>query len=186
MPNAFALLGLPRAAALDPDVLQKAWLQASRDAHPDQPGGDAARAADINAAYETLQSPEKRLKHLLELHATPWRAVPIDDAMMHVFGRVGALLQNTSTFLKRKEAAASTLAKALLAPEEMKLREQLEELGTEIEAQKEALLISLPALDARLEAGDAQAPADLQSLQARLAYLSKWQAQIRESLLALM
>lgn len=186
MANAFALLGLPRAAALDLEVLQRAWLEASRGAHPDQPGGDAALAAEINAAYETLQSPEKRLKHLLELHETPWRAVPIDEPMMALFGRVGARLQSVSTFLKRKEAATSTLAKALLAPEEMKLREQLEELGSGIDEQKTSLLTGLPAVDARLETGDPDAPRDLQALQARLAYLVKWQTQIREALLSLM
>ncbi|MGV3661412.1 MAG: DnaJ domain-containing protein [Prosthecobacter sp.] len=186
MPNAFALLGLPRAAALDPDTLQKAWLEASRTAHPDQPGGDAARAAEINAAYETLQSPEKRLKHLLELHETPWRAVPIDDAMMTLFGRVGASLQGVSAFLKKKENATSTLAKALLAPEEMRLREQLEEIGMSVEEQREALLAVLPGIDDRWEAGDAGAAGELQTVQARLAYLVKWQTQVREALLGLM
>lgn len=186
MPNAFALLGLPRAAALDADVLQKAWLEASRTAHPDQPGGDATRAAEINAAYETLQSPEKRLKHLLELHETPWRAVPIDEAMMALFGRVGAALQGVAAFLKKREAATSTLAKALLAPQEMKLREQVEELGIAVDEQREALLAALPALDARLEDGDTSAAVELQTVQARLAYLVKWQGQIREALLGLM
>jgi curved DNA-binding protein CbpA len=186
MSNAFALLGLPRAAALDADALQQAWLAASRAAHPDQPGGDAARAAEINAAYETLQAPEKRLKHLLELHEVPWRAVPIDDAMMSLFSRLGSALQNVTTFLKRRESAASALAKALLAPEEMRLREQLEEIAFTLEDQRAALLASLPALDTRLADGDATAPGDLQILQARLAYLGKWQAQVREALLSLM
>lgn len=186
MPNAFALLGLPRAAALDADVLQKAWLEASRSAHPDQPGGDAARAAEINAAYETLQSPEKRLKHLLELHETPWRAVPIDDAMMMLFGRVGAALQGVAAFLKKREAAASALARALLAPEEMRLREQLEEIGALVEEQREGLLAVLPGIDARLEGGDGSAAVELQTVQARLAYLVKWQTQVREALLGMM
>lgn len=186
MPNAFALLGLPRAAALDADVLQKAWLEASRTAHPDQPGGDAARAAEINAAYETLLSPEKRLKHLLELHETPWRAVPIDEGMMTLFGRMGAALQGVAAFLKKREAATSTLAKALLAPQEMKLREQVEEIGLAVDEQREVLLRALPALDARLESGDASAAVELQTVQARLAYLVKWQGQVREALLGLM
>ncbi len=186
MPNAFALLGLPRAAALDPDTLQQAWLAASRTAHPDQPGGDAARAAEVNAAYETLQSPEKRLKHLLELGETPWRAVPIDDAMMALFGRVGTALQGVAAFLKKREAATTALARALLAPQEMKLREQVEETGHAVEAQRAALLAALPALDARLTSGDPAASADLQTAQARLAYLVKWQGQIREALLGLM
>lgn len=186
MPNAFALLGLPRVAALDADLLQKAWLEASRKAHPDQPDGDAAKAAEINAAYETLQAPEKRLKHLLELYEVPWRAVPIDEAMMTLFGRVGAALQKVSAFLKRREQATSALAKALLAPEEMKLREELEDAGTLLEEKKQQVLAPLPSLDARLAEGESSAAGELQVLQARLAYLTKWQAQIREALLGMM
>lgn len=186
MSNAFALLGLPRAAALDDATLQQAYLAASRDAHPDQPGGDTALAADLNAARATLQSPEKRLKHLLELHQVPWRTVPIDEALMALFSRLGSLLQDTAAFLKRKQSAASALAQALLAPDEMRLRERLEELGTTLDTERNALLEALPAFDTRLSAGDTGVLTDLQSLQARLAYLGKWQAQVREALLALM
>ena len=186
MSNAFALLGLPRIAALDDEALQQAWLAASRSAHPDQPGGDATRAAEINTAYDTLQAPEKRLKHLLDLHAVPWRTVPIDEGMMALFGQLGPALQNVAAFLKRKQSATSALAKALLAPDEMRLREQLETLGTTLDAERTALLESLPAFDTRLSAGDTTALTDLQILQARLAYFGKWQAQVREALLSLM
>ncbi|MFN0078112.1 MAG: J domain-containing protein [Prosthecobacter sp.] len=186
MPNAFALLGLPRAAALDLEALQQAYRDASRSAHPDQPGGATARAAEINAAYETLQTPEKRLKHLLDLHQVPWRAVPIDDAMMALFSQLGPTLQNVAAFLKRRQAATSALAKALLAPEEMRLREQLEALGITLDAERSALLEDLPTFDSRLTSSDATALADLQTLQARLAYHGKWQAQVREALLNLM
>ena len=58
MTDAFALLGLPRRAALDEAQLQAAWHEKSRAAHPDTAGGDAALAADINAAHEILASPE--------------------------------------------------------------------------------------------------------------------------------
>ena len=186
MSNAFALLGLPRIAALDDEALQQAWLAASRSAHPDQPGGDATRAAEINTAYDTLQAPEKRLKHLLDLHAVPWRTVPIDEGMMALFGQLGPALQSAAAFLKRKQSATSALAKALLAPDEMRLREQLETLGTTLDAERTALLEGLPAFDTRLSAGDTTALNDLQILQARLAYFSKWQAQVREALLSLM
>ncbi len=186
MPDAFALLALPRIAALDDSALQQAYLAASRSVHPDQPGGDTAQAAELNAAYTTLQSPEKRLKHLLDLHQVPWRTVAIDDAMMALFSRLGPLLQNAAAFLKRKQSATSALAQALLAPDEMRLREQLEELGSTLDAERSALLAALPAFDARLSGGDTGALVDLQSLQARLAYLGKWQAQVRETLLALM
>lgn len=186
MPNAFALLGLPRAAALDANALQKAWLEASRTTHPDQPGGDAARAAEVNSAYETLQAPEKRLKHLLELHQVPWRTIPIDDGMMALFAKLGPVLQSVAAFLKRKQSATSALSRALLAPEEMRLREQLEEIGTTLDSERTALLENLPAFDTQLAAGETKALNDLQILQARLAYLGKWQAQVREALMSLL
>ncbi len=185
MTDAFALLGLPPRAALDEAALQEAWRQAARSAHPDQPGGDAAHAAELNAALDTLKSPVSRLKHLLELHQVPWRAVPLDAGLMQLFERLGPLLQRGTALLSQKQAAASALAKALLARQELQQREALEDLGTEIAEAWKALEDRLPELDSRLTAGDSQAWTDLQACQARLAYLDKWRRQLREQLLAL-
>lgn len=175
MTDCFALLGLPRSASLDESMLQAAWHEKSRAAHPDQPGGSATLAAEINAAYETLLAPEKRLKHLLDLHAVPWRTIPISAEMMSLFSQIGPLLQKAAALAKKKQQASSALAKALLANEEMSLREALEALGTEIEAKREVILSALPEELERLQVA-----------QATLAYLSKWQAQIREALLVMM
>jgi hypothetical protein len=78
------------------------------------------------------------------------------------------------------------LAKALLAGEEMKHREILESLGFEIDAGKKEMEGGLPALDAALANEKADAWKQVAMTQARLAYLAKWQAQVRETLLALM
>lgn len=176
MTDCFALLGLPRTAQLDESALQAAWHERSRAAHPDQPGGSAALAAEINAAYETLLAPEKRLKHLLDLHQVPWRAIPISTELMTLFSQLGPLLQKAASLAKKKQQASSALAKALMAGEEMTLREALETLGVEVEARREALIALLPGDD--LE--------QIQVAQATLAYLAKWQTQIREVLLAMM
>lgn len=186
MPDAFTLLGMPRVAALDESALRQAWLEAGRATHPDLPGGDAARSAEVNAAFETLQAPEKRLKHLLELYRVPWRSVPIDEAMMALFSRLGAALQEVASFLKRKQSTTTALSRALLTSEEMRWRETLEHLIQEIEAGRAACLAALPELDTRLQTGDETVLATLQAIQARLAYYARWQAQVRESLLALM
>jgi curved DNA-binding protein CbpA len=176
MTDCFALLGMPRSALLDESALQAAWHERSRAVHPDQPGGSAALAAEVNAAYETLLAPEKRLKHLLELHQVPWRAIPLSAELMAIFSDLGPRLQKAAALAKKKQQASSALAKALLANEEMTLREALEALGSEIEARREALIAALPADD--LE--------QIQAAQATLSYLGKWQAQIREALLAMM
>ena len=178
MTNFFALLGLPQGAALEEAVLQAAWHEKSRAAHPDQPGGDASLAAEVNAAYETLAVPEKRIKHLLELHEVPWRAIPISGELMDLFARIGPQLQQAATLTKDKQVAGSALVKALIASKEMPLRESLEELGLEVERLRVGILDRLP--------GDSDDLARLQVDQATLAYLGKWQGQIREALLGMM
>jgi precorrin-6B methylase 1 len=95
---------------------------------------------------------------------------------MTLFSQIGPQLQNAVVLTKKKQAASSAIAKALLAPEELKLREVLEDLTAQIEARRAEVLASLA--DASLD--------QIQVVQATLAYLAKWQGQIRESLLALM
>jgi curved DNA-binding protein CbpA len=181
MTDAFATLGLPRAAAMDEEVLRHAYAEKSRAAHPDH-GGDERLAADTNAAYETLHSPDKRLKHLLELAAPDgarqWRTVPLDDGMMNLFSKLGSALEASAKLLERKQKAQSALAKALLANDEMRHREALELIGCEIEQRRKEMERQLPAL----EPGWVQ----LAAMQAKFAYLSKWRIQVRERLLALM
>lgn len=185
-PDAFTLLGLPASAALDDAALQSAWLQAARAAHPDQEGGDTALAAELNQALETLKSPVTRLKHLLEHHSdTPWRAVPLDAEMMRLFEKLGPLLQQSTALVRKKQAAASALAKALLAREEMQAREALEDLGAEIEQAWTSLESTLPSYDARLSTGDISTWPEIQATQAQLAYLEKWRTQLRAQLLSL-
>ncbi len=146
MADYFELLSLPPRAVLDDAVLQQAYLKATRTAHPDQAGGDALLSADLNAALETLESPVTRLKHLIDQHSqTAWRAIPLDDGLMGLFEKLGPLLQQSTAFLARKQAATSALAKALLSSEEMRLRESLESLNEEIEVQWQQLEAELPA-----------------------------------------
>lgn len=187
--DSFAVLGLPRMAALDEQTLQRAYTMHSRAAHPDH-GGDEAHAAQVNAAYETLRPSEKRLKHLLEIagpeEAKAWRTVPLDEAMMSLFSELGKAMDATAKFLERKNKAASAIAKALLTSEELQHRETLERIGFELEERKGDIETQLPALDAALARDDAGAWKQLAAMQARFAYLAKWQAQVRERLLALM
>jgi curved DNA-binding protein CbpA len=187
--DSFATLGLPRAATLDEPSLHRAYTTHSRAAHPDH-GGSEALAAKVNAAYETLRYPEKRLKHLLELAGPPdakaWRTVPLDEGMMALFSELGKAMENTSKFLDRKSKAASAIARAVLAAEELRNRETLEAIGFEIEKRRGEMEAGLPAWDAAIASDDESAWKQLAAMQARFAYLAKWQAQVRERLLALM
>ncbi|WP_075088099.1 J domain-containing protein [Verrucomicrobium spinosum] len=85
MTNAFDILALPARLSLDEGTLQQAYLSRSRLAHPDH-GGSDREASEVNAAYEVLKAPDKRVKHLLEFAAPEaarsWRTVPLDERMM--------------------------------------------------------------------------------------------------------
>ncbi|WP_138088048.1 J domain-containing protein [Phragmitibacter flavus] len=188
MMDGFQMLGLKRSASMDEEVLQQAYAKLSREEHPDHGGSDATAAA-VNQAFETLRVPELRLKHLLELagpeEVKAWRTVPLDDGMMTIFGRLGAMLQKASAMAVKLEGARSALVKALLADGVLKLRDELEQLGMEIAGKKEEMEAQLADLDGRLETGEQEAWKELASLQARFAYLGRWRGQIRESLLLL-
>lgn len=187
MADSFELLGLPARASLNEADLQCAYFEATKTAHPDQAGGDAQLSADLNAALETLKSPVTRLKHLIDTRSgLGWRAIPLEAGLMRLFEKLGPLLQQVTAFLARKQAATSALAKALLASEEMRLREDLEALNEAIEEEWQRLEAMLPDYDERLAADDDAVWPELQALQAKFAYLTKWRAQIREKLLGLM
>lgn len=76
--DAFALLGLPRRFDLTPAQVQQAYLAASVSAHPDRAGASTheqahahARAAQLNAAKQALEDPERRANLLLNLIGGP-------------------------------------------------------------------------------------------------------------------
>lgn len=185
----FATLGLPRLAALDEEALKQAYTSRSRESHPDQEAGDEEHSTELNTAFEILSAPEKRLKLLIELEADEaaraWKTIPLDATMMGLFDKLAPFLHCIGDYTRKKQSATSALAKALLSGEEMKLRETAEERGTELTALREELEAELPDIDARRAAVDAGVVRDMQILQAKLAYLAKWQSQVREAFMAL-
>ena len=182
----FATLGLPRVAALDPERIQDAYLAKSKEAHPDQTGGGTEASTAVNEARSTLVSPEKRLKHLLELHdQSAWKAVPMDETFMTVFANLGTALPQAHAFAEKASRSQTALTRALLASEEMQLRESLEAIGDNIADLRDHLLSTLPSLDQRLASHDSTVWETLHAVQARLSYTARWQAQVREALLKL-
>lgn len=188
--DAFQKLGLERRAALEEEVLKRAWLEKGRAAHPDQAGGDAVLSAEINAAYELLREPETRLKHLLESEypeeSAVWATVPMEEGLMRVFMKLGPVLQRVEAFAKKKAAATSALAEALLTGEQMRLQEELEERMEELNGLREGLEAGLVEVDVFRAEGDAgRAMEAMRVLRAKFAYVGKWQRQTREALMKL-
>src|SRR5689334_10420065 len=57
-PSALAVLGL--APGADRAAIDRAYRDLMKRHHPDMPGGDASRAAEVNRAYRDLVSPARR------------------------------------------------------------------------------------------------------------------------------
>ena len=179
MADLFAALNLPQTAALDDSALQTAYHEACRQA------GESVEA--LNEAYEVLRNPVKRLKHLLECRLQDqWQAVVMSDDLMELFTLLGPVLQGAQEFSKRSAAARTALSRALLAPEAMRWQEAASALAEKVQSLLDQRVEGLAALDEAIALNDAGVWQRVHQAQAHLAYLTKWQAQLREALLLLM
>jgi len=175
--DAFAELGLPRSPVVDDAALSRRFDELSRTRHPDA-GGEASSFARLAEARRLLTSTALRLRHLLELEFPGTR---LDGALapplMDLFSILGPALQEAQDLERRKAGTTSALARALLAPGEMRQRETLEAAAAAVSDRLDAL-----TEDCRTWDGSAAA---LAAWAREAAFLEKWQAQVREALLRL-
>ena len=172
--NAFEVLGLPQQATLSEEAVRAAYFEKSKSADADR--------SELNAAFELLLAPDKRLRHLIDLaapeDAKQWRTVTMSDDLMSLFMTLGKARPEAEALIEKRSKAQTALSKALLEGQTFATRETLEEIGAALDAKRSKLESSLTAIE-----GDWQG---LAAAQARFAYLAKWQAQVRELLLKLM
>lgn len=170
--NHFQTLGIEASITLDLDSLRDSYQKLAAESHPDQ-GGDKATFDSINLAYNTLRSPSKRLKHYMELKGIEYDARgSVTSDLMDLFMSVGETLQKTDAFLRKKSAATTALAKALLEPESMLMQDTLGEQISKVEQKQSEYLALLSS-----------SPADeiLPQITRNLAFLEKWYAQLQQS-----
>jgi hypothetical protein len=172
--NAFEVLGLMPCAWLSDSAVQDAYLSLAKVEDVD--------LAALNQARERLLTSDKRLRHYIDLvgpeEARLWQAVPIQPALMDCFLRLGQAKADALSLIERRQAAHSALARALLERPTLAVRERLEAVGFSIADLRHELEAQLPSLGEQWTA--------LVNAQAQLAYMTKWQSQIRECLLQLM
>ncbi len=171
MNNYFQLLGVPPIIHIDLDELTLLYKKAAAESHPDQ-GGDEQHFNLLNTAYQTLKSPSKRLKHLLDVHSISYdKRGTVSNHLMNFFMSTGSTLQHADAFIKKKQATSSALSKALLEGESLEIQEQISE---EIDALEKAHSEIMAGLSDEIEVTSyAIASRDL-------AFLEKWQAQLKE------
>lgn len=171
MENYFNLLDVKQSPHIDLQTLAENHQRLAATHHPDRPDNTSNNNQYrlINTAYATLKSPSKRLAHLMELEGIPYeKRGTVSDHLMDIFMSTAQLLQDTDAFLRKKSAASSILVKALLETESQQLQEHISTQIDTIENEKSATL-----QNATLTENIANAARDL-------AFLEKWQAQLKE------
>lgn len=183
MTDSFALLEQPRRPWLDERAVKEAFHRIASATHPDLSGGGTDFSSSLNAAFVTLRDPVKRLRHFLELEDLPAlreaRAIPSDLA--ELFPSVAAAQQALTTYAAHRRAAGSAIARAILAEEESAAKAAAREARALVETRLAEALEELRAFDAKWPAPRAHTA--LAELHIRLAYLTRWDEQLREAAL---
>jgi len=135
MQNHFELFGLEPGYALEPERLERAYLEIQARIHPDRfaHAGDADRRASmqwttrVNEAYRTLKDPVERARYLLELKGVDV-AFETNTAMPPDFlGRQIELREALELAQGEKNAGALDRLRSDLRREEEELKKALGE-----------------------------------------------------------
>jgi 3-methyladenine DNA glycosylase/8-oxoguanine DNA glycosylase len=114
--------------------------------------------------------------HWLEIRGTPGEIRgSIDSGLMEVFSEVGAVSNRAEELIRKRDAAKSTLVRAMLESETQLCREAVEQVIARVEA----------AISREMEAFPSYETADAPDVEAasrtarNLAFLEKWRAGLR-------
>ena len=175
--DCFALLGVPRRPWIDPDRLKERFHELSARHHPDvRATGSGEAFAELNAAYQILRDPVRRLRHLLELEGAgeSVRTREIPPELIDLFMETGRLRADFNHLAAKHSEAASALAQALLASKKSALKASLHGLLSRLDRAQSAIVASLEAMDSYSEGKISEA-------HQRLAFLSKWSRDLSEA-----
>lgn len=182
MTDCFALLGLPCRPGLDEAVLQKNYLSLAARWHPDAPEGDVAKFRDLQEARKTLADPAARLRHLLALEggegAASGGVQPPGDLFLEIAGALDAGKKTTASL----QAARSAIARAALAGERIRAERRIEAASARVEERRGRLHERIVQSDVRWP--EKNLP-DLDAIGRELAFLSRWEGELRERLFLL-
>jgi curved DNA-binding protein CbpA len=167
----FERLGLEKRLAISEDELREAFRAAGRREHPDA-GGSGDGFTSVQEAFKLLSSSSRRLKAWMACKGISGdERGAISPGLLDLFAKVGAALQKAEDVTKRREAAQSALAKALLEHQVQLAREGLESALEEVAGAITKEEERFPEIEA--DAGD---PA---MVSRDLAFLEKWQAELK-------
>jgi DnaJ-domain-containing protein 1 len=179
----FSLLQQPRRPWLNAEQLKEKYIQLTISMHPDRQTpqlpeqNPAPDFANINNAFRVLVDPKARLQHLLKLEGIATSADSVPETLADVFLETGTLIQEIDLLISR--TTANTLSKALRQPEILEARKLAADLLDKLQAIYHSALEELQKLD-QLWTSTHRIALELSAVSAKLAYLTRWIAQLEE------
>jgi hypothetical protein len=176
--DAFEELGLERDLRVSEEVLRERYDRGSKERHPDG-GGTREGFAQLREAYEMLRSPARRLRHWLELEGEQVSRIGmVPEELMGLFGEVGGLLQRVEGVRVKKEGARTALVRSMVECEVMELAEGVEAMRGRVAERAAELEGCFGGFQERGLEGCVE---EAMTVAASLAFLEKWEAQLREA-----
>ena len=183
MTDFFALFGQPRQPWLEPNVLKEKHHELTRRIHPDVRGQESAEQfEDVNEGYRILADPRLRIQHLLALEhdVTPAGDRPPPADLQEFFLQIGTLSQTVQRVLAQMGEGSGVLTRSLAKTDLLQLQRQTEQLSEQLSRSYESCLTELQILNEIWKKKLDETVSQLQRLHDRIAYLSRWIAQLKE------
>jgi len=186
MGNCFTILDLPERLQLDPDEVDDAWREATKQHHPDgsTEAADGEHSTELNRARSVLSDPVQRLEHWLDLRqpaAAPDQA--IDPSLMDLFSDIHSTLETTDDVLSRHRAATTDLGRALLAREAVEAQLAVQDCLRRVQELESSVVERFGEFETSAEQ---HAFDDALAGLGQLKFLRKWKQQCQDRLLGLL
>lgn len=188
MKDAFAVFGIPPRPWLAPETLHNFFMTRAATFHPDS--NDDASTKDefleLNAAYQTLKDPVKRLRCLLDTlpkgKSAPLEESKADQQQLHLlFAEIAPIKNELNQFTKKRAQATSLVSLALLRHEEQELKNKIVSLKERLSQDWQTCEAELLELDNDWESRKLDLLPSAKSLLTRMSFLQKWTTLLQSS-----
>ncbi|NNC89553.1 MAG: DnaJ domain-containing protein [Akkermansiaceae bacterium] len=178
----YATLGIPRRLVVGEEELREAYETRRRAVHPDA-GGEAEAFRNVQESFAVLQRPGRRLRHWLELETGGFEARgEAPGVVMDVFPDVGAMLARLGETRRKKTEARSALARSMAEREGVAALAGIEALQERLQGIREGFISRFVEFEA---AGAEQCGTEAAAAARGLAFIEKWDGELREAAFAL-
>ena len=201
MTDYFSLLGEVRRPWLEPELLQEKFLRLSSQFHPDrihnmgesERNAGHSRYVELNAAYQCLREPGKRLRHLLEVEgvAANRNVQEIPKDIADLFMEIGPCCREADLLIQRKNSITSPLLQVQWFEESQPCRDKLEQLRHKLDERAQSALHRVQVIDGQWknegeeESSRAALLKTLEKVSAQFSYFEKWRAQLQDRIMRL-